>query len=47
MTVSFLSMNVTLPVSLMVIGVYVLGMITGGALVSLVRGWIRGAMPPK
>lgn len=46
-TLSFLSMNVTLPVSVMVIGVYVLGMVTGGALLSLVRGWIRGAMPPK
>ena len=46
-TVSFLSMNVTLPVSLMVIGVYVLGMVTGGALVSLVRGWISGALPQK
>jgi putative membrane protein len=46
-TLSFLTMNVTLPVSLMVIGVYVLGMVTGGALLSLVRGWVRGAMPPK
>jgi uncharacterized integral membrane protein len=46
-TLSFLSMNVTLPVSVMVIGVYVLGMVTGGALVSLVRSWVRGAMPPK
>ena len=46
-TLSFLSMNVTLPVSVMVIGVYVLGMVTGGALLSLVRGWVRGAMPPK
>ena len=42
-TLSFLSMNVTLPVSVMVIGVYVLGMVTGGALLSLVRGWVRGA----
>ena len=46
-TLSFLAMNVTLPVSVLVIGVYVLGMVTGGALVSLVRGWVRGAMPPK
>ena len=46
-TLSFLAMNVTLPMSVLVIGVYVLGMVTGGALVSLVRGWVRGAMPPK
>jgi uncharacterized integral membrane protein len=44
-TISFLSMNLTLPVSLMVLGVYVLGMVTGGALVGLLRGWVRGAMP--
>jgi uncharacterized integral membrane protein len=42
-TVSLLSMRVTLPVSLLVIGVYVLGMFTGGFLVSLVRGWVAGA----
>ena len=42
-TVSLLSMSVTLPVSLLVIGVYVLGMFTGGILVSLVRGWVAGA----
>ena len=46
-TLSFLAMNVTLPVSVLVIGIYVLGMVTGGALLSLVRGWVRGAMPPK
>jgi uncharacterized integral membrane protein len=42
-TVSLLTVSVTLPVSLLVIGVYVLGMFTGGFLVALVRGWIRGA----
>jgi len=42
-TVSLLSMSVTLPVSLLVIGVYVLGMFTGGILVSLVRGWVARA----
>ena len=42
-TVSLLSMSVTLPVSLLVIGIYVLGMFTGGFLVSLVRGWVAGA----
>ena len=42
-TVSLLSMSVTLPVSLLVIGVYVLGMFTGGFVVSLARGWVAGA----
>lgn len=42
-TVSLLTVSVTLPVSLLVIGVYVLGMFTGGFLVALVRSWIRGA----
>jgi hypothetical protein len=34
---------VTLPVSVLVAVVYVLGMATGGALLSLLRGWIKGA----
>jgi lipopolysaccharide assembly protein A len=42
-TVSLFSMSVTLPVSILVIGVYVLGMVTGGCLFSLVRGWIARA----
>jgi uncharacterized integral membrane protein len=46
-TVSLLNMSVTLPASLLVIIVYVLGMWTGGAALSLVRGRIRGALPPK
>lgn len=42
-TVSLLSFSVTMPVALLVIGVYVLGMATGGALLALLRSWIRGA----
>ena len=42
-TISLLGMSVTLPVSVLVIFVYVLGMVTGGALFSLVRSWVRGA----
>jgi lipopolysaccharide assembly protein A len=42
-TISLLGMSVTLPVSVLVILVYVLGMVTGGALFSLVRRWARGA----
>jgi len=42
-TISLLGMSVTLPVSVLVILVYVLGMVTGSALFGLVRSWIRGA----
>ena len=42
-TISLLGMSATLPVSVLVIFVYVLGMVTGGALFGLVRSWIRGA----
>jgi uncharacterized integral membrane protein len=42
-TVSLFSASVTLPVSLLVFGIYVLGMLTGGSLLALVRGWIAGA----
>jgi uncharacterized integral membrane protein len=42
-TISLLGMSATLPLSLLVILVYVLGMVTGGALFSLIRRWVRGA----
>jgi len=42
-TVSLFSMSLTMPVSLLVIGVYLLGMLTGSALWSLLRGWMHGA----
>ena len=42
-TVTLFSMSMTLPVSVLVAGVYVLGMLTGGFLVSLLRSWMRGA----
>lgn len=41
-TVSFLAYSVTLPVSLIVILAYILGMATGGALLTLLRSWVRG-----
>lgn len=43
-TVAFLNMSVTLPVSVLVLVVYVLGMLTGGALFGLLKGWLRKAM---
>ena len=42
-TVSLFSMSLTMPVSLLVIGVYILGMLSGSALWSLLRGWLQGA----
>ncbi len=42
-TVTLFSASATLPVSILLVGVYVLGMLTGGFLVSLLRSWWRGA----
>jgi uncharacterized integral membrane protein len=43
-TVSLLNMSLTLPASLLIVGVYVLGMLTGSALWSLLRSWLQAAM---
>ena len=45
-TVSFLTLNATMPISLLVALVYVLGMLSGGYMVKLVRGWVEGARRP-
>lgn len=42
-TIVFLNMSLTLPAGVLVALVYVLGMVTGGAALSLVRGLLRGA----
>jgi putative membrane protein len=42
-TVSLFSASVTLPVSMLVLLIYVLGMLTGGFLLALVRSWVHGA----
>jgi uncharacterized integral membrane protein len=42
-TVELLGASVTLPVSVMVLLIYVLGALTGGALVALLRTWLQGA----
>ena len=42
-TVSFFAIRITLPQALLVVLVYILGMVTGGALLSLVRSWIAHA----
>ena len=42
-TVSLFSASITLPVSVLIFGVYVLGMLTGGCLYALLKSWVRGA----
>jgi uncharacterized integral membrane protein len=42
-TLSFLSMKTTLPVSVLVILIYLLGMLTGGSVLMLLRTWFKGA----
>jgi lipopolysaccharide assembly protein A len=42
-TVSLFSASITLPVSVLVLLVYVLGMLTGGFVLALLRTWVRRA----
>ena len=42
-TLTFLTLRATLPLSMLVVIAYVLGMITGGTLTTLLKGGIRGA----
>jgi uncharacterized integral membrane protein len=44
-TVSFFSWSLTLPISIIALLCYGLGMLTGGFLLSSLRSWIRGATP--
>ena len=43
-TVSFLGADFTMPVSFLILLVYVLGMLTGGSLYGLLRTWSKGAL---
>ena len=43
-TVSFLGADFTMPVSFMILGVYILGMLTGGSVYGLLRSWTKGAL---
>ena len=45
-TVSLFTMSVTLPVSVLVLAIYVLGMLTGGFVLGLLRSWAHGATRP-
>lgn len=46
-TVSFLVFSVTMPVGLIVMASYLLGMATGGVLISAVGHWVRGSRRPS
>jgi hypothetical protein len=37
------SASISLPVSVLVLLIYVLGMLTGGSLLALMRTWVHGA----
>jgi uncharacterized integral membrane protein len=45
-TVSFFSWSVTLPIAVIVAGVYVLGMASGGSVLAFLRRSLRGARKP-
>lgn len=45
-TVAFLTASLTLPVSILVLVVYLLGMVTGSAFMALLKSWIAGARKP-
>jgi uncharacterized integral membrane protein len=45
-TISLFSASVTLPLSVLVVAIYLLGMFTGGCLFALLKSWVRGARPP-
>jgi lipopolysaccharide assembly protein A len=42
-TVSFLTVSITLPVSVLIVLIYVLGMFTGGMVWTVLRSWDSGA----
>ena len=46
-TVSLLSSSATLPLSLLTLGTYFLGMLTGGMLIAFIRSLVLGATKPK
>ena len=45
-TVTLFSSSISLPASLLIAMVYVLGMLTGGFMLSVARSWIKGAKRP-
>lgn len=45
-TVSFLTMSLTLPVSVAIVAVYFLGMVSGSALIAAMRSLVQRARAP-
>ncbi len=45
-TISLFSASITLPMSILVFLIYVLGMLTGGSLYALLKSWVRKARQP-
>lgn len=45
-TVSFLHMSLTVPLSVLFFVTYFVGMFTGGMVISAIRSWVRGATKP-
>ena len=45
-TVSLFSASLTLPLSILILAIYLLGMLTGACLVALLKSWVRGARRP-
>jgi uncharacterized integral membrane protein len=43
-TVSLFGAGITVPTSVLIIGVYILGMVSGSALLGLLRGSVKGAL---
>jgi uncharacterized integral membrane protein len=41
--VAFLNMSLTMPVGILILLVYMVGMLTGGAVLELLRAWVHGA----
>lgn len=42
-TITLFNASITLPMWLLTIGIYILGMFTGSALTGLLKGWYAGA----
>jgi lipopolysaccharide assembly protein A len=45
-SIEFLSMSITLPISLLVIGVYILGMLTGGSVFAFIKTVVTKTKEP-
>jgi uncharacterized integral membrane protein len=45
-TVSFLTLSLTLPLSVAIVAVYFLGMVSGGALIAAMRSLVQRARAP-